>query len=35
VVALITKQSLETLALAPGVAVAATFKAAAVHLIRK
>jgi len=35
VVSLITKQSLEDLALAPGTAVVATFKAAAVHLIRK
>ena len=35
VVALITKQSLEDLALAPGSAVVATFKATAVHLIRK
>jgi molybdopterin-binding protein len=35
VVSLISKQSLEDLALAPGSAVVATFKAAAVHLIRK
>ncbi|MEX0683440.1 MAG: ABC transporter ATP-binding protein [Dehalococcoidia bacterium] len=34
-VALITKQSLEDLALAPGSPVLATFKATAVHLIRK
>jgi molybdopterin-binding protein len=34
-VALITKQSLEDLSLAPGSAVQATFKAAAVHLIRR
>jgi molybdate transport system ATP-binding protein len=34
-VALITKQSLEDLSLAPGSDVVATFKAAAVHLIRR
>jgi molybdenum ABC transporter ATP-binding protein len=34
-VALITKQSLEDLALAPGSEVVATFKASAVHLIRR
>jgi molybdate transport system ATP-binding protein len=34
-VALITKQSLEDLSLAPGSEVQATFKAAAVHLIRR
>jgi tungstate transport system ATP-binding protein len=34
-VSLITRQSLEDLALAPGSAVVATFKAAAVHLIRR
>lgn len=34
-VALITKHSLEDLALAPGTEVVATFKAAAVHLIRR
>jgi molybdate transport system ATP-binding protein len=34
-VALITKQSLEELALAPGSEVVATFKASAVHLIRR
>jgi molybdate transport system ATP-binding protein len=32
-VALITKQSLEDLALVPGASVVATFKATAVHLI--
>jgi tungstate transport system ATP-binding protein len=34
-VALVTRQSQEELALAPGTEVVATFKAAAVHLIRK
>ena len=34
-VALITRQSLEDLSLAPGSEVTATFKAAAVHLIRR
>jgi molybdopterin-binding protein len=34
-VALITKQSLDDLALKPGSEVVATFKASAVHLIRR